>query len=909
MALDGIMAGGGEMQPLRVTATSSNTALIPDPSVDYISANATGALRFTPVADQSGSATITVVVEDGGLDGDLSTTADNLTVTRTFNVTVTPVNDAPTIDPVADQFILEDAAEQTVTLSGITAGGAETQPLRVTASSSNTTLVPLPIVTLGSPQNVVYTPAADLSGQAIITVTVEDGGLDGDLSTTADNAVTTTSFVVNVSPVNDTPTLDQPADVNVDEDAAEQTIMLNGIAAGGGESQPLRVTATSSNTALIPDPAVDYTSANATGALRFTPVAHQHGTAIITVVVEDGGLDEDLGTTVDNLTVTRTFAVTVSPVNDVPTLNTIANLTINEDASEQTVNLSGITAGGSESQPLRVTVSSSNPELIPTPVVNYTSPADTGSLRFTPVAVRSGVSVITVTVEDGGLDGDLATTADNLQTVLSFTVVVQPIRPVILSPQGSTQSQRPLITWTSVPGAASYRIFISNLSTGQAPSHTGLSSSTQYLVPVDLGIGRMEIYVRAIRSDGTQLPWSVVNRVTINTRVIINPMPARQTVTRPTVSWAPVPGATRYDVWVDNRSTNQTQYVRTSVTSTQWTPGNDLPMSRYTVWVRAIAADNTPGAWSPQVDFYVAAPPTAITPLTATFDRTPTFEWTPVAGATSYGFYLRNLVTGAVTANVTGLTSPSITLSSDLPDGTYAWWAIADSAVANFRSDWSPRVEFYVGGRPTVTGPVGQVSTVNPVIQWTPVIGAAKYDVWVDRTFGSEIAFNAFKSFGVTGTSLVTPVALVQGAEYRVWIRAISLSGEVSAWSKPLDFSVSYGGLVLNTTDGEPTNELALLTPELESVLTRAVSNEAGSEFDRVKSTEVHQPAAQLELAAQSLPVQANVSNGTSVASGVGDATELAEFSLVDASIQDIVEQLLSGERQTAVHGTRRTLN
>jgi hypothetical protein len=120
---------------------------------------------------------------------------------------------------------------------------------------------------------------------------------------------------------------------------------------------------------------------------------------------------------------------------------------------------------------------------------------------------------------------------------------------------------------------------------------------------------------------------------------------------------------------------------------------------------------------------------------------------------------------------------------------------------------------------------------------------------------------------------------------------------------------VSYGGLVLNSTDGEPTNELALLTPELESVLTRAVSNEAGSESDRGRSMEVHQPVAQLEMAAQSLPVEVNVSTGTSVASSVDDATELAEFSLVDASIQDIVEQLLSGERQTAVHSTRRTLN
>jgi hypothetical protein len=39
---------------------------------------------------QDGDVTITVAIEDGGLDNDLSTAADNLTVTRDFNITVLP---------------------------------------------------------------------------------------------------------------------------------------------------------------------------------------------------------------------------------------------------------------------------------------------------------------------------------------------------------------------------------------------------------------------------------------------------------------------------------------------------------------------------------------------------------------------------------------------------------------------------------------------------------------------------------------------------------------------------------------------------------------------------------------------------------------------------------------------------
>jgi len=75
------------------------------------------------------------------------------------------------------------------------------------------------------------------------------------------------------------------------------------------------------------------------------------------------------------------------PLNQPPTLNPIANVTVNENAGLQTVNLSGISSGSTnEVQTLTVTATSSNPALIPTPAVNYTSPSSSGSLSFTPVA-------------------------------------------------------------------------------------------------------------------------------------------------------------------------------------------------------------------------------------------------------------------------------------------------------------------------------------------------------------------------------------------------------------------------------------------------------------------------------------------------------------------------------------------
>src|SRR5437867_3915450 len=85
------------------------------------------------------------------------------------------------------------------------------------------------------------------------------------------------------------------------------------------------------------------------------------------------------------------YLVPLPAVNQPPTLNPIVNISINENAPAQTVNLSGITPGATnEVQTLTVTASSSNPALIPTPTVTYTSPNSTGSLSLTPAAFGFG---------------------------------------------------------------------------------------------------------------------------------------------------------------------------------------------------------------------------------------------------------------------------------------------------------------------------------------------------------------------------------------------------------------------------------------------------------------------------------------------------------------------------------------
>jgi len=81
-------------------------------------------------------------------------------------------------------------------------------------------------------------------------------------------------------------------------------------------------------------------------------------------------------------------------INDAPTITTPTNVTINENAGQQTINLTGITAGGGETQNLTVTAASDNTSLI-NPTIMYTSPSSTGTLTFTPAAISFGKVTIT----------------------------------------------------------------------------------------------------------------------------------------------------------------------------------------------------------------------------------------------------------------------------------------------------------------------------------------------------------------------------------------------------------------------------------------------------------------------------------------------------------------------------------
>lgn len=398
-----------------------------------------------------------------------------------------------------------------------------------------------------------------------------------------------------------------------------------------------------------------------------------------------------------------------------------------------------------------------------------------------PQGMAPGRYEIPVFISDNG-------SGPSFDTSTIVVVLSESARPVLKGPAGSVETHYPQIIWNPVEEAVAYDVWIGSLISGAVPPVLGSTPSTSFVPGQPLGIGRHRIWVRAVFSNGLKSAWSIPKDFVVAVRPSLLSLDRLQASARPTVSWTPVTGAVQYDIWIDNESTGQVRFVRKmDVQGTSWTPETDMPLGSYRIWVRAIDLTLRAAMWSNHLVVVVATRPTASSPVDSTFDRTPTFSWNPVAGATSYDLQIRPLKNpGEGIRNIVGLTSTNWTPPTDLTAGPYVWWIRANSE-AGIQSLWSLRNDVYVGGRPNLLTPIGMTDSTTPEFRWSPVDGAVRYELWVtDLT--RELRVIHEKS--LTKPSF-TPLVALPASDFRFWVRAVSSEGETSFWSLFTDFSIS----------------------------------------------------------------------------------------------------------------------
>ena len=343
---------------------------------DLVTVSATGLPSWLTLTDNTLSGTPT----EGEIGSEITITATDdgdgtLTATQTFTIVVTPVNDAPTITSTA----VTEATEDVAYTYEITTEDIDGDLVTVSATG-------LPSWLTLTDNTLSGTPTEGEIGSEI-TITATDDG---------EGALTATQiFTIVVNPVNDAPVA--VADTaTVLEDALTTSIDVIANDTDVDSDDILLLTAVSTSetgTVAINEDGV---------SVDYTPAVDFNGTEVVTYTVSDGTLTDETGT----------LTVTVTPVNDAPTITSTAVTEATEDVA-YTYEITTEDIDGD-----LVTVSA-------TGLPSWLTLTD-NTLSGTPTEGETG-SEITITATD---DGEGALTATQ-----TFTIVVTPVNdaPTITS--------------------------------------------------------------------------------------------------------------------------------------------------------------------------------------------------------------------------------------------------------------------------------------------------------------------------------------------------------------------------------------------------------------------------------------------------------------------------------------------
>ena len=427
-------------------------------------------------------------------------------------------------------------------------------------------------------------------------------------------------------------------------------------------------------------------------------------------------------------------------------------------------------------------------------------------------------------VNDPSLDGSqtvrISASALKYVGALSTITVDDHEPPVVTAPAATIVDPNPVVQWIAVPNATRYEVLLQNLSTGSEQRYQIPRTSTTFKVqkPVadSLGLGRYRVLVRAY--DQLERPgfWSVARDFRVVTAPrIIGPSTTSSLVagTFPEIVWTPVLDASGYELTVHNLTTGKMNVIsQRNLPTSSYRAVEVLGTGTYRATVRAFLSVPVQGQapvvdygyFSTALDFTVLAAPSVLTPVSGgTFDRSPMLNWSRITGAATYDVMVRNAQTNAVVFRDQSVPGTSIRIPQDLQNANYEVMVRAQSG--RFYSNWSAPRFFAVGASPEITSPLAnEKAGAQPKFVWTSITGAERYQV---RVFNRDTNAYVIQVSSVTGTSYTPTTKLPLGA-YHVTVRAISLLGDITNWSTPVNFVGGAAPVISSPTNSSVTGRM-----------------------------------------------------------------------------------------------------
>lgn len=221
--------------------------------------------------------------------------------------------------------------------------------------------------------------------------------------------------MLNITPVNDVPTISSVVDTSTDEDSTVGPISFT---VGDVDTSlgSLILQGNSSNTTLVNNTSILFGGSGSERTMTITPVENQSGIATITLTVSDG---------ID--TARQSFILIVNAVNDAPSFSKGMDISVNKGSREQSIKnwAKNILQGPNEAgQVINFIVDNDNNSLFSVqPAISQD-----GTMSFTAVEDIEGTAAVNVCLkDDGGTVGEGVDTSEEQ----SFMITVDTIAPTV----------------------------------------------------------------------------------------------------------------------------------------------------------------------------------------------------------------------------------------------------------------------------------------------------------------------------------------------------------------------------------------------------------------------------------------------------------------------------------------------
>lgn len=850
--INGFMTGqvagpANEMPPqtvtTRITIQSENSAWTPatffstGPSIDPISGN----LTYTVAPDVNGTVIVKVeLVDSEGLAS---------TVSRTFTITVTPVNDIPvftrTSDPVSSnedqtpQPVLIDLINTFAAARGTALDELNTQTLTwsigtPTTTSGNLVFDSISILADGTLQ---YVTRMDTAGTATLQVRLRDSG------TGANQA--TFNITITVNEVNDAPVaitgnyvVDEGYNLNLNAGASYDVdapfgdtltyawdLNNDGVfETSSGASPTKSMTWTQLKALGITAPKLHTIKLRVTDSRN--PALFTIATATLrTLIVDYGDAPDSYGTLKGSNGAAHTIAGSLllgatrdKETNGQPGPNSDLD---GSDEDGVTFPTSLERAPGMDLPAFVDVVSTGNGklniwlDLNRDGVFDHATEHLNGGVAWNVVA---GVNRINFTIPAGSIFGDsvmrVRLTAVNHPAVLptgrasngeveDYAVKIRALQaavtPTISRPIDfdssdgqipQTTDSTPTIVWSLHSQNFKYELIVRNAANQIVYSRLRGTNftPTSDTVTSSLPAGDYTATVIAFNKAG-----DAANPVTLSFRVVrvaVSSPSGNVNSSRPTIVWNHVPGSKSYTIQIVASPSGVVTFQTTVLTSSMAIPGQftlpvDLPLSAYNVRIQATDAADLPGDWSAYRNFLVRTAPVLTAPPSVVTTPLPQISWTAVTGAASYEVELYNLTDKVQVGKFSGIQGTSWSPTSALTLAKYRITVRAYNAAGFQGLTSAPRV-FTYAPIPNILAPGGRLPDSTPTFGWDAVPSADFYQLVVRQDFGSFL--EVYRQNSLTGTIHTLPFSLPIG-RYTFSVVAINTAAAGSGQPNALSSS------------------------------------------------------------------------------------------------------------------------